>query len=182
MKYRKFSDLGWNVSEVGLGCWEIGGSWGDVSEHDAREILKKALDKGEKFEPLQLGNVNSKRDWSDSEDFVKGVWMMLSQEEPKEYVLSSNETHSIREFVTLAFQEAGIPGLWSGSNMDEKFRVYQENTIIAEINEKFYRPAEVSLLYGDSNPIREELGWKPEISFDQLVKRMVENDISLSNS
>ena len=144
--------------------------------------IKKALDKKEKFEPLELGNINSKRDWSDSEDFVKGVWMMLNQEEPKEYVLSSNETHSIREFVTLAFQEAGIPGLWSGSNMDEKFRVYQENTIIAEINEKFYRPAEVSLLYGDSNPIREELGWKPEISFDQLVKRMVENDISLSNS
>ena len=144
--------------------------------------IKKALDKGEKFEPLQLGNVNSKRDWSDSEDFVKGVWLMLNQEEPKEYVLSSNETHSIREFVTLAFQEAEIPGLWSGSDMDEKFRIYQENTTLAEINEKFYRPAEVNLLYGDSNPIREELGWNPEISFGQLVKRMVENDISLSNS
>ena len=144
--------------------------------------IKKALDKGEKFKPLQLGNVNSKRDWSDSEDFVKGVWIMLNQEEPKEYVLSSNETHSIREFVTLAFQEAGIPGLWSGSDMDEKFRLYEENTILAEINEKFYRPAEVNLLYGDSTPIREELGWDPEISFNQLVERMVENDILLSNS
>jgi GDPmannose 4,6-dehydratase len=144
--------------------------------------IKKALDKGEKFKPLQLGNVNSKRDWSDSEDFVKGVWIMLNQEEPKEYVLSSNETHSIREFVTLAFQEAGIPGLWSGSDMDEKFRLYEKNTILAEINEKFYRPAEVNLLYGDSTPIREELGWDPEISFNQLVERMVENDISLSNS
>jgi GDPmannose 4,6-dehydratase len=108
--------------------------------------------------------------------------MMLNQEEPKEYVLSSNETHSIREFVTLAFQEAGILGLWGGSGMNEKFRVSQENVTLAEINEKFHRPAEVNLLYGDSNPIREELGWKPEISFNQLVKRMVKNDISLSNS
>ena len=139
--------------------------------------IKNALEKGEKFEPLQLGNINSRRDWSDSEDFVKGVWAMLNQSEPNEYVLSSNETHSVKEFVSEAFAAAGIPGLWSGEGMDEKFRLFQENTALAEINEKFYRPAEVELLYGDSNPAREKLGWKPEVSFSDLVKKMVNADL-----
>ena len=139
--------------------------------------IKNALDKGEKFEPLQLGNVNSRRDWSDSEDFVKGVLAMLNQSEPNEYVLSSNETHSVKEFVSEAFAAAGVPGLWSGEGMDEKFRLFQENTALAEINEKFYRPAEVELLYGDSNPAREKLGWKPEVSFSDLVKKMVNADL-----
>ena len=145
--------------------------------------IKKSLDEREGLEPLQLGNVNSKRDWSDSEDFVRGVWLMLNQEKPKEYVLSSNETHSVKEFVSLAFEHAGVSGFWAGEGMDEKFKFHDGNAaVLAEINKKFYRPAEVSLLYGDSNPIREELGWRPEISFGQLVKRMVENDILLSNS
>ena len=139
--------------------------------------IKNSLDKGEKFEPLQLGNINSRRDWSDSEDFVKGVWAMLNQSEPNEYVLSSNETHSVKEFVSEAFAAAGIPGLWSGEGMDDKFRLFQENTALAEINEKFYRPAEVELLYGDSNPAREKLGWKPEVSFSDLVKKMVNADL-----
>ncbi len=135
----------------------------------------------EKFETLKLGNVHSKRDWSDSEDFVKGVWLMLNQDEPKEYILASNETHSIKEFVEKAFEAAGIRGLWSGEGMQEKFRLYQENTILAEISEKFYRPAEVDLLLGDSTAAREELGWKPEISFDKLVERMVQYDLSKLN-
>jgi GDPmannose 4,6-dehydratase len=142
--------------------------------------IKGAIDRGENFKALQLGNVNAKRDWSDAEDFVKAVWLMLNQEEPKEYVLSSNETHSVKEFVSLAFQEAGIAGLWSGEGVDEKFRVFQENKILAEVNEDFYRPAEVNLLYGDSTPIREELGWKPEFSFQDLVKRMVNNDLEIA--
>jgi GDPmannose 4,6-dehydratase len=105
---------------------------------------------------------------------------MLNQEEPKEYVLSSNETHSVKEFVSLAFQEAGIAGSWSGEGVDKKFRIHQENKILAEVNEDFYRPAEVNLLYGDSTPIREELGWKPEFSFQDLVKRMVNNDLEIA--
>jgi len=141
--------------------------------------IKHALDNKLPFEPLQLGNIHSKRDWSDSEDFVKGVWLMLNQEEPKEYILSSNETYSVKEFVEKAFNAASIPGLWSGEGMDEKFRLFQENTTLAEISQEFYRPAEINLLYGDSTPAREELGWKPEISFTQLVNRMVDNDIKL---
>ena len=141
--------------------------------------IKQAIDQGKEFDPILLGNIDSKRDWSDSEDFVRAVWLMLNQEEPKEYVLSSNETHSVREFVSLAFQEAGVPGLWSGEDLNEKFRIFQENKILAEISEEFYRPAEVELLYGDSNPIRDELGWKPKYSFQDLVSRMVKNDIDL---
>jgi GDPmannose 4,6-dehydratase len=142
--------------------------------------IKQAIDARSNFVPLQLGNVNARRDWSDSEDFIRAVWLMLNQKEPKEYVLSSNETHSVKEFVSLAFQEAGIAGLWSGEGLDEKFRIFQENKILAEVNEDFYRPAEVDLLYGDSNPIREELGWKPKFSFQDLVKRMVNNDLEIA--
>jgi GDPmannose 4,6-dehydratase len=142
--------------------------------------INKALNKKETFSPLQLGNVNAKRDWSDSEDFVRAIWLMLNQKEPKEYVLSSNETHSVKEFVSKAFAVAGIPGLWSGEGLDEKFRVFQENTILAEINEEFYRPAEVELLYGDSSPARKELEWMPKISFDMLVERMVKNDLAIA--
>jgi len=142
--------------------------------------IKLAVDRGDKFKALQLGNVNAKRDWSDSEDFVRAVWLMLNQNEPKEYVLSSNETHSVREFVSLAFQEAGIVGAWSGEGVNEKFINSPENKILAEINEDFYRPAEVNLLYGDSNPVRDELGWKPIFSFPDLVKRMVNNDLEIA--
>ena len=141
--------------------------------------IRHLLDNNIDFKPLQLGNINARRDWSDSEDFVRAVWLMLNQEEPKEYVLSSNETHSVKEFVSLAFQEAGIAGLWSGEGLDEKFRIFQENKILAEVNEEFYRPAEIDLLYGDSNPIREELGWRPQYSFQDLVKRMVNHDLKI---
>jgi GDPmannose 4,6-dehydratase len=141
--------------------------------------IKSAMDQGKEFMPLLLGNVDSKRDWSDSEDFMDGIWLMMNQDTPKEYILSSNETHTVKEFVSLAFQEAGIPGLWSGEGLNEKFRIYAENKILAEISEEFYRPCEVNILHGDSNPIREELGWKPKYSFQDLVSRMVKHDIKI---
>lgn len=141
--------------------------------------IKRAMMDGEKFEPIQLGNVNSKRDWSDSEDFVHGVWLMLNQDKPGEYVLSSNETHEIKEFVSLAFNAAGIHGVWRGEGMDEKFVTDLHNYILSEVNEKFYRPAEINLLYGDSSKARKELKWAPRVSFPQLVRKMVSNDLSL---
>ena len=146
--------------------------------------IRSAIDQGKEFRPLQLGNVDAKRDWSDSEDFMDGVWKMLNQETPEEYILSSNETHTVREFVELAFQHAGLKGTWFGEGVKEKF-VYQEIDMggadiktLVEISEKYYRPAEVAILHGDSTPIREELGWKPKYSFSDLVRRMVENDLS----
>jgi len=140
------------------------------------EIYHKIKNK-ESFEALKLGNVDSRRDWSDSRDFMRGVWLMLNQDKPKDYVLASGKTHSVRDFVSIAFQNAGIAGLWSGEGMEAKFRVFQENTVLAEVDERWFRPAEVTLLHGDPTVAEQELNWKREISFDQMVKDMVDNDI-----
>jgi GDPmannose 4,6-dehydratase len=139
-----------------------------------------------KYEPLELGNVNSKRDWSDAEDFVKGIWLMLNQEKPKDYVLASNETHTIKEFVELSFKHAGIIGKWVGEGMNEKFVLskyktekffYEDEPVLMKVNPIFYRPAEVDLLWGDSRQAQAELNWKPEISFPMLVEKMTINDL-----
>ena len=137
-----------------------------------------------RIKPIELGNLDSKRDWSDSEDFVKGVWLMVNQEKPKDYILASGETHSIREFVELAFKYAGIYGDWKGEGLEEVYGYEDKGkwVTLVKINPEFFRPAEVSLLLGDSTPIREELGWSPEISFDNLVKKMVECDIEYENA
>lgn len=140
-----------------------------------------ALKNKEIFSPIELGNLDSKRDWSDSEDFIDGVWRMLNQKTPKDYVLSSDETHSIREFVEKAFQTAGIKGVWSGEKIDEKYGmvspVLPYRIELVKINPKFYRPAEVDLLLGNSSQARSELDWNPKISFDKLVEKMVKFDI-----
>jgi GDPmannose 4,6-dehydratase len=147
--------------------------------------IKKSIENGEAFEPLQLGNLESKRDWSDAEDFVEGVWLMLNQKEPKEYVLSSDETHTIKEFVELAFEAAGIEGIWVGTNLDEMYQLpnylssfaelYQHKLV--EINPKFYRPAEVELLWGDSTKARQELNWSPKTDFKGLIQKMIDSDL-----
>ena len=145
------------------------------------------------FDPIELGNLDAKRDWSDAEDFVQGVWMMLNQDEynsnyngvPSEYVLSSNETHTIREFVEKAFEHAGINGSWiyvnpDGTAEDEIFcrkKPDGQYEVLVKINPKFYRPAEVELLLGDSTKARKELGWKPHSSFGILVDKMIRNDL-----
>lgn len=143
-----------------------------------------AIKSGKEFEPIELGNLDAKRDWSDSEDFVDGIWKMLNQETPKEYILSSNETHSVREFVELAFKAAGIEGYWTffrpdGYTVEPRNEIFlgEGNHTLVKINPKFYRPCEVDLLHGDSTPARKELKWNPKISFNQLVERMVFNDI-----
>ncbi len=155
------------------------------AEFVTRKITKKVaeichkINDGEPFESLKLGNVDSRRDWSDSRDFVRGIWLMLNQDKPKDYVLASGKTHSVREFVSQAFQNAGIPGLWSGEGLKAKFRIFQENTVLAEVDQKWFRPAEVDLLHGDPSVAEKELGWKRNISFDDMVKDMVESDLIL---
>jgi len=144
-----------------------------------------AIKNKQPFSPIELGNLESQRDWSDSEDFVDGVWKMMNQEKPKDYVLSSNETHTIREFINKSFQTAGFYGVWHGNGTNEELSVANYlmeehgicSSVLVKINPKFYRPAEVELLLGDSTPARKELGWKPKISFDNLVERMVKYDI-----
>jgi len=146
--------------------------------------INYAIKNGFNFEPLELGNIEAKRDWSDSEDFVEGVWMMLNQDfynknydgTPKEYVFLSNETHTIKEFAEKAFLMAGINGKWIGQNEHAIF-VSDKNQTLIQINPKFYRPAEVDLLLGNSQKARDHLGWAPKISFDNLIKKMVEWDI-----
>lgn len=142
-----------------------------------KNAIDRAIGLGDEvyIEPIELGNLDSKRDWSDSRDFVEGVWLMLNQESPKDYILASGEAHSIREFVEKAFAVAGINGSWHEQGLDEEFLAGQQTLV--RINSDFYRPAEVGLLLGDSTPIREELGWKPKISFDKLVESMVLYDI-----
>ena len=140
--------------------------------------IRNSIRTGEKFTPLELGNIDAKRDWSHAEDFVDGIWKMLNHKEPKEYVLSSNETHTVREFVEKAFAYAGIEGQWREQGIKEIFVLKHKPEIeLMRINEKFYRPAEVDLLLGDSSLARKELNWKPKISFEELVKKMVENDL-----
>jgi len=144
--------------------------------------IKKAIAKKQTFEPLLLGNLEATRDWSDAEDFVEGIWLMLNQTGPvKEYLLSSNENHSVREFVELAFQAVGIKGSWvKGVNPEDEVFKYKKHTLVA-VSKDLYRPAEVNTLLGNSNKARTELLWKPKVSFNELVKKMVKNDLQLSN-
>jgi GDPmannose 4,6-dehydratase len=103
---------------------------------------------------------------------------MLNQDKPKDYVLASGRTHSVKEFVQVAFQSAGVSGLWSGTGLDAKY-LHGGPPVLAEINEKWYRPAEVQVLHGDASEIKKDLGWQPEILFDKLVKNMVECDLAI---
>ena len=147
--------------------------------------IKKAILEGKSFEPIELGNVKAKRDWSDAEDFVDGIWKMINQDKPNEYVLSSNETHTIETFVCHAFKSADIEGAWHGEAESAEFSITTKDAIkydpvvsvLVKINPKFYRPAEVDLLWGDSTKARKELKWKPETSFEQLIDKMVKNDL-----
>jgi GDPmannose 4,6-dehydratase len=132
-------------------------------------------------EPFSVGNIYAKRDWSDAEDFIEGVWKMLNNTEPKEFVLSSQETHTVKEFITKAFKIVNINGEWQNNTdnpSNEKFyaTIGDTKTILVQIDEKFYRPAEIELLLGDSSLARKELKWKPKITFDKLIEKMVKND------
>ena len=143
--------------------------------------VKKQIIKGEEIIPFELGNIYALRDWSDSEDFVEAVWLMLNRETPREYVLSSNETHTVKEFIDLACKYADIAVEW---NIDENeplnTQLLYNNKPILKISENLYRPAEVELLYGNSTESRIALNWEPKVSFNELVKKMIINDLELT--
>lgn len=128
---------------------------------------------------LELGNMDAKRDWGHSQDYVRAMWLMLQQETPDDYVVASNETRTVREFVEVAFSHVGITIEWKGTGVDEIGIDKATGKTIVTVNKKFFRPAEVDILLGDPSKAEKRLGWKREISFDDLVKRMVENDLEL---
>ena len=179
--YNLYAIQGWLFNHEGVRRGE---------EFVTRKITKNvariyhAIKNNQDFIPLELGNIEAKRDWSDAEDFIDGVWMMLNQDvynknyngSPNDYIFSSNEAHTIKEFVQKAFNIVEINGKWVGEN-EHIIYITEDDKTLVQINPKFYRPAEVELLLGDSKRARDELGWQPKISFDNLVKKMVVWDI-----
>ena len=129
-----------------------------------------------KQEKLSLGNLNAKRDWGFAGDYVEGMWRMLQQEKPDDFVLATNETHTVREFVELAFKEAGVEIEWRGVGVEEKGYCKKTGKLLVDVDPQFFRPAEVELLWGDCAKAERELGWQRKVSFPQLVKMMVEAD------
>lgn len=150
--------------------------------HSVAEI-KLAIEKGKTPPILKLGNLGSERDWSDAEDFMSGVWLMMNQEKPKAYVLASGEMHSIRDFLEETLRCASLNFYSIGSHDEEKYVDLDSGETIVAIDPKFYRPAEVHELCGDPSLAEEELGWKRESSFIDLVSKMYKNDYeSLKNN
>ncbi len=131
--------------------------------------------KGE-LECLTLGNLDAKRDWGHAADYVHGMWRMLQQSVPDDYVLSTNEFHTVREFVEKAFRVKGISITWRGNGLDEVGCCSDSGRVLIKVNERYFRPTEVDLLLGDSTKAKRELGWSPTTGFDQLVKEMVDAD------
>lgn len=143
--------------------------------------------------PLELGNIYASRDWSDAEDFVSGIWLMLNQDKydrfyngtPKEYILSSGKSHTIKEFVEISFKVIGIIGFWENESteiINEKYYyLNKENkkVLLVTINSLYYRKCDLNITCGNSSKIKYELGWKPKITFEELVKKMVDYDIDL---
>ncbi|MBP2664971.1 MAG: GDP-mannose 4,6-dehydratase, partial [Firmicutes bacterium] len=127
-------------------------------------------------ESLYLGNLDAKRDWGYAGDYVKAMWLMLQQEQPEDYVIATGETHSVREFIELAFKHAGIDIIWRGTGLEEKGIDSASGKEIVHVDPHYFRPAEVDLLLGDPTKAREKLGWKSETSFEQLVSMMVTED------
>ena len=129
---------------------------------------------------LYLGNLNAYRDWGYAKDYVEGMWLIMQQPEPDDFVIATGEYHTVREFTTLAFARAGIELEWKGEGLDEKGIDRATGRVLVEVDPKYFRPAEVDQLLGDPTKARTKLGWNPrKTSFQQLVNIMVDNDLRL---
>lgn len=135
-----------------------------------------------KQEMLYLGNLDAKRDWGYAKDYVEAMWLMLQQDVPDDYVVATGETHSVREFVEIAFAEVGFKIAWKGTGVDEIGYDEPSERELIKIDPKYFRPAEVDLLIGDSSYAEKMLNWKPKTSFTELVKIMVQSDLKNLNS
>lgn len=128
---------------------------------------------------IYLGNIDAKRDWGHAKDYVEGMWLMLQQETPEDYVLATGETTSVRDFITMAFNEVGIKMKWEGTGIEEKGINAETGDILIEIDPNYFRPTEVDLLIGDASKAFKNLGWKPKHNLQDLVKDMVQSDMNL---
>jgi len=129
-----------------------------------------------KQEKLSLGNLDAKRDWGFAGDYVEGMWRILQHDKPDDYVLATNETHTVREFATLAFREAGIEIEWRGEGAEEKGYDAKTERLLVDVDPRYFRPAEVELLWGDPSKAEKDLDWKRKVSFPELVRMMVKAD------
>ncbi|MEQ9079376.1 MAG: GDP-mannose 4,6-dehydratase [Sandaracinaceae bacterium] len=129
-------------------------------------------------ETTYLGNLEARRDWGHAKDYVRGMWMMLQQDEPEDFVLATGESHSVREFAERAFAHAGITIEWRGEGVEEVGVDAKSGAVRVRIDPRFFRPTEVEHLLGDARKAREKLGWEPTVTFDELVKCMVDSDLA----
>lgn len=165
----------------------IFGSSGILFNHESplrgREfVTRKITDSVAKIEQgkldvLELGNLDAKRDWGYAKEYVEGMWRMLQVDTPDTYVLATNRTETVRDFVSMAFKAVGKSIVWEGREEQETGREQQSGKIVVRVNPKFYRPAEVELLIGDPSKAKNELGWEPKTSLEELCKMMVEADL-----
>jgi len=147
-----------------------------VTRKITRSVARIRLGRQEK---IFLGNLDSSRDWGYAPEYAYAMWLMLQQSAPDDYVISTGETHSVREFVEAAFLTVGIALEWLGNGINEKGIDKSSGKFLVEIDPRYFRPAEVDILRGDSSKARAKLGWRPETTFDELVKIMVQHDLSV---
>lgn len=145
-----------------------------VTRKITRAVARIKLEMQDK---LHLGNIDSKRDWGHAGDYVEAMWLMLQHHEPEDFVIATGESHSVREFVELAFIEVGITIEWRGQGVEEKGIDAETGQIRVVVDPRYFRPTEVDMLLGDPTKASQVLGWKPKVSFRKLVKQMVVADL-----
>ena len=126
---------------------------------------------------LFLGNLDAKRDWGHAQDYVEGMWLMMQQDEPEDYVLATGTTTAVREFVEMSFKEIGVELRWEGTGVDEKGFDSATNEVVVEVDPSYFRPTEVELLVGDASKAKKNLGWEPKRTVQQLCSEMVKSDL-----
>ncbi len=149
-----------------------------VTKKITKSVAK--IHKGEQ-KVLELGNLDAKRDWGYAKDYVEMMWLMLQQDEPKDYVIATGKTYTVRQFVEYAFEEVSVKLKWEGEGENEIGIDQETGKVVVRINPKYYRPAEVELLWGDPLKAEKELGWKSQTSLKELVKIMVQYDLKYDN-
>jgi len=147
-----------------------------VTRKVTRSVAKISLGQMEYFE---LGNLDSMRDWGHAKDYVEAMWLMMQQESPDDFVIATGHMHSVRKFVIAAFKHIGMELEWEGEGVEEVAKEKATGIVRLKVNPKFFRPTEVDQLLGDPTKAKAQLGWKPKVDFDALVKDMMESDIAL---